>query len=543
MAIPGISLHRVKTTYLEMRGVNVVGQPQVVDGERSGQPDTLYYDDWNPMWAHNDIGLYGAVRFTPPDDFELRAIYSMIYNVNGSGHDTLYFTLVNTVAEPRETIAGPFLVEVPQGFAIIQFDLPEPITFTCGDDFYIIEGPQREWGVTVIPLDSGTDTYRSWIYFPDSGEFVNETGGDIILRAGGELYCCCGGDIVSLCTFNSSNKFFVTEGQEVYLKSKLTNDGSDTIQNWLQYFFVRDNSGQTVFEDVVSSDIYGPLDPGEEITVTSTVPWTAVVGNYTVVDSAVAIGVNEVPIGNNASFVEMRVYDPYIGNWFMYTDSSASYCFSWLPGYRWATGFWLDCYPVFLDSIALGFGVSPDTVAQDVPYELWWGMTMPETLLFAGTIDTVLDGYLQLISLDSPIKVDSGMIFIAYPYYVDSNGNSVCLLQDQTPPLAGHNHCMHVTTFQWFITDSTWYEDNSGDWFMWAFFSECTSLFVCGDMNGDSLVTLVDVVYFASYLFGGGPPPVSMWAADVNGDGEVNMLDLVYLRNWMAAGGPPPDCP
>ena len=65
---------------------------------------------------------------------------------------------------------------------------------------------------------------------------------------------------------------------------------------------------------------------------------------------------------------------------------------------------------------------------------------------------------------------------------------------------------------------------------------------VCGDVNGDGEVTSADVVYLAGYLYSGGNPPLSSWAADVTGDGEVNVTDLVVLANYLYAGGPPPSC-
>ncbi len=67
--------------------------------------------------------------------------------------------------------------------------------------------------------------------------------------------------------------------------------------------------------------------------------------------------------------------------------------------------------------------------------------------------------------------------------------------------------------------------------------------YVCGDMNGDGLITIDDISYFGSYLYLEGPPPVSMWAADVNGDGSVSMGDLIYLANFLFFNGPSPNCP
>jgi len=66
---------------------------------------------------------------------------------------------------------------------------------------------------------------------------------------------------------------------------------------------------------------------------------------------------------------------------------------------------------------------------------------------------------------------------------------------------------------------------------------------LCGDANGDLTINILDITYLISYLYKGGPPPVSPEMADVNGDGTVNILDITYLLNYLYKGGPAPDCP
>jgi len=68
-------------------------------------------------------------------------------------------------------------------------------------------------------------------------------------------------------------------------------------------------------------------------------------------------------------------------------------------------------------------------------------------------------------------------------------------------------------------------------------------LFVCGDVNDDELVNILDIVYLINYKYKSGPAPLYMNSADVNGDLTVNILDVVYLINYKYKGGPAPDCP
>lgn len=61
-----------------------------------------------------------------------------------------------------------------------------------------------------------------------------------------------------------------------------------------------------------------------------------------------------------------------------------------------------------------------------------------------------------------------------------------------------------------------------------------------GDVNGDSLINLLDVVFLIHYLFEGGPPPNPPAAGDVTGDCFIGLSDLIWLINYLYRSGPPP---
>ena len=53
-----------------------------------------------------------------------------------------------------------------------------------------------------------------------------------------------------------------------------------------------------------------------------------------------------------------------------------------------------------------------------------------------------------------------------------------------------------------------------------------------GDVNGDTIINILDLVQMANYVLGISTP-IYECAADYNGDGMVNILDLVLTANYI----------
>jgi len=66
---------------------------------------------------------------------------------------------------------------------------------------------------------------------------------------------------------------------------------------------------------------------------------------------------------------------------------------------------------------------------------------------------------------------------------------------------------------------------------------------MCGDMDADYIVNILDIIFMIDYKFKGGPGPEFLEAADVNSDTLVNILDIVFMIDYKFKGGPDPDCP
>ncbi len=67
----------------------------------------------------------------------------------------------------------------------------------------------------------------------------------------------------------------------------------------------------------------------------------------------------------------------------------------------------------------------------------------------------------------------------------------------------------------------------------------------CGDVDGSSVISLLDVVYLINYLYASGPAPVCFpveSCADVDNSGRLNILDITYLISYLYKNGTAPDC-
>jgi hypothetical protein len=104
----------------------------------------------------------------------------------------------------------------------------------------------------------------------------------------------------------------------------------------------------------------------------------------------------------------------------------------------------------------------------------------------------------------------------------DCNGNSV-------------DDAIDIATGTSLDTDADGYPD------------ECLILFICGDVNDDTKVDILDIVFLINYKYKDGEAPEPLRSGDVNShvlpDGKVDILDIVYLINYKYKDGPEPDCP
>jgi hypothetical protein len=61
-----------------------------------------------------------------------------------------------------------------------------------------------------------------------------------------------------------------------------------------------------------------------------------------------------------------------------------------------------------------------------------------------------------------------------------------------------------------------------------------------GEVTGDGLIDLGDLLFLISYLYKGGLAPCPVEAGDLNCDGIIDLGDILYLISYLYKGGPPP---
>jgi hypothetical protein len=73
-------------------------------------------------------------------------------------------------------------------------------------------------------------------------------------------------------------------------------------------------------------------------------------------------------------------------------------------------------------------------------------------------------------------------------------------------------------------------------------FVSCVPWYLAGDVNGDWMIDVEDVVFLLDYLFADNPTPDPLERADTNCDGVIDVGDIILLIDYLFKGGSIPAC-
>ncbi len=194
---------------------------------------------------------------------------------------------------------------------------------------------------------------------------------------------------------------------------------------------------------------------------------------------------------------------------------------------------------VCTDSLTLTWTTSSTTGGGDIFYKVWISddsISTDSIAPYALRADTVLalpsslnlsqELYWAVQAVDEigTCSIGTGWIHFSYTPGDDIDQDNVCGMVDNCPTVYNPDQE---------DTDS----DGIGD--------ACD--YICGDVNADGNVNLIDILYLIDYKYGTPPgdPPTPMNAGDVNADGSINLIDILYLIDFKygTPPGPEPQCP
>jgi hypothetical protein len=136
--------------------------------------------------------------------------------------------------------------------------------------------------------------------------------------------------------------------------------------------------------------------------------------------------------------------------------------------------------------------------------------------------------------------------YVRYNLYYTHDPDSSFLNADSVVNLTDHSYTFPSqldfgTVYLWKVkakdtnTNGTWNNQP-----LWSFYVPAC---MQGDVNGNTSIDLVDVVYLCNYLLRNGPAPQPIpMCGDANCSGQVNVADIVVICNYLFKGTPMPSC-
>lgn len=432
------------------------------------QPDTVRYDNGTPSLLIPSPNHWVRVRFTSPAEFELRSIYYLGNNPLGRTDPCSVFVYSSDAGE-----LGDVLSSFPLPGPVVQFpdwgdvNLPQPVSFDFGEEFFVVMGPiaggLQAQGIHVL-LDNSPTESRSMAALNGGreGQYAARDG-DLMIRAGGESAPFI--DLAGESCFNEvistgNPAFFVSAGEEILFKSRIRNRGNAVSTPFTLSWIVRNADGQTIFQDI--RDVPG-LAAGALQLYEAEQLFTPTQSGYLLVGCS-ATGQNDVRNENDTTWLRMSVGE--LNQWYRYDDNEEpdSYIGN-SPGLRIGVSYRPVSYTASIDSlrVAAGLGTGDGSIRIYLNND---NGEPTETILWSQT-RTLTEGW-NTIPVNPPVLIYEGQSFTVAHVAVTAG-----FARDEDAPLASENTDMGEIA--WTGTNS-WQSTISGNYCMQAYLSPSTAL-------------------------------------------------------------------
>jgi parallel beta-helix repeat protein len=192
--------------------------------------------------------------------------------------------------------------------------------------------------------------------------------------------------------------------------------------------------------------------------------------------------------------------------------------------------YWSDCginpgYPDYYEIPGDGYGIDYYPDCPNAP-PMSFSLLSPENDFF---VDSVVD-----FDWENARDLDT----VRYDLYVSTSlgfPSDSTIIHDSLLN-SGCSDTLNSGQYYWKVKA---YDQIGATWSKqtWSF-----QVLLRGDVNGDGVIDVGDVVFLINYLFKMGSVPDPYQRADSNCSGIVDVGDVIYLINYLFKGGPPPSC-
>jgi|GEM_PF-979069 len=263
------------------------GKPCLPPPVDSSQPDTIKYDSGGSTYLYGPSNLWGIVRFTAPDSFELRCIYiQMLNNNNVTNGIEVYVYDDNGSGLPGNLISGPYRIAGPLfiGYTWLDVEIDQPYpSIAASQNFFVVFGPAPTGPPTqgwFLFIDSNGNTENRSGYSTSQGGPWNFTSmlGDLLVRAGGVLATSPQTLTITLTPINPPIQIPAAGGRFSYnIMASNTDTITQNLDLWCMITLPNGNPHGPVLGPVTVT-----LNPGQtlERLRTQNIPAGAPMGNY-----------------------------------------------------------------------------------------------------------------------------------------------------------------------------------------------------------------------------------------------------------------------